>query len=175
MKVSLFFIEKLEQASLESKVEPLSVLFLDRLRNPPTSPLKIDDPGIRLSIELFLSNSRASDDKYTEACQAVSRAFPEAELLSLHEVIEELSGITPIWRDMCPNSCMAYTGPFFHLEHCSWCGENRYRLVGQKQTARQHFPTIPIGGILQAMNRTVDGADAMNYRVRYTEKVLRDL
>ncbi|KAK7024202.1 hypothetical protein VNI00_016510 [Paramarasmius palmivorus] len=157
----------------------ISLAFIDLLKNATlNTPLDLSDRDVRLSIELFLANSRASDDTYTETCEAITRAFPETRLLSLHEVkklVEEISGVTPIWRDMCPNTCIAYTGPFAELENCTWCGEDRYRVVGKKKVPRQQYPTIPIGPMLQALNRTQDGANAMDYHTRYTEELLKDL
>ena len=38
-------------------------------------------------------------------------------------------------HDMCINSCLAYTGPYKHLEICPECGEPRYE--PQKKKPRQ--------------------------------------
>ncbi|KIK75306.1 hypothetical protein PAXRUDRAFT_173219 [Paxillus rubicundulus Ve08.2h10] len=35
-----------------------------------------------------------------------------------------LSDTKPIINDMCPKSCIVYTGLFSHLEHCPECGES---------------------------------------------------
>ncbi|KAL0056743.1 hypothetical protein AAF712_016648 [Marasmius tenuissimus] len=178
IKIALAFADALKSASLDSDLEPLDPSFLHRLRHPPTAPLKLQDRDERLSIELFMAHSRSSDEIYTETCEIIKRAFPDVNLLTLHEVkdrVSSITGVVPIWRDMCPNSCMGYTGPFHRLENCSFCGEERYRLRGRKKIARQQFPTIPVALMLQALNRTAEGADAMDYRTKYTEQLLRQL
>ncbi|KAF8325705.1 hypothetical protein F5887DRAFT_840223, partial [Amanita rubescens] len=64
---------------------------------------------------------------------------------------------------MCPNSCIAYTGPFSTLEECPYCAEPRYTQpsTSRKRTARRRFSTIPLGPQLQAMYRSPESADRM--------------
>ncbi|KAL0060039.1 hypothetical protein AAF712_013158 [Marasmius tenuissimus] len=178
IKISKSLIDMLRNASLNGKLKPLDPEFVDCLRNPPTKPLDLSDRDERLSIELFLANSRTSEDTYTECYEAVMRAFPDARLLSLHEVkkrIEEITGVVTIWRDMCPGGCLAYTGPFAKLESCSGCGESRYKAAGKKGVARQQYPTVSVGPMVQGLNRTYSGAEAMDYCRRYTEQLLGEL
>jgi hypothetical protein len=82
---------------------------------------------------------------------------------------------------MCPNSCVAYTGPFSTLEICPKCGETRYDPIklassgGKTKVPRQEFYTILLGPQLQALWRTPQGAEAMRYRERKTQEILDNL
>lgn len=158
--------------------------MLARLRHPLEQPLDIDNPDIRLSIELFLSISNASQDTYTSARAAILRRHPNDPILSFDQAkrkVSELSGVVSIVHDMCPSSCVAYTGPYKNLETCPKCGEPRFDPIklaaseGQIKTARQEFHTIPLGPQLQALWRSPESADAMKHRFRQTELILEQL
>ena len=40
--------------------------------------------------------------------------------------LEKITGITQISTDMCLQTCIAYMGPFAHLDTCPKCGTPRY-------------------------------------------------
>ncbi|KAL0056963.1 hypothetical protein AAF712_016418 [Marasmius tenuissimus] len=178
IKIALEFIDLLKDAKLDSDIEQLDPEFLARLRNPPHTPFKLLNRDERLSIELFLADSRGSDDTYTETCQAIKRAFPDCKLLSLYEVkarVAEYTNMVAIWRDMCLNSCLAYTGAFHSRTDCMFCGEARYHVVNGKRSPRQQYHTIPVAPMIQALYRTTKGAEAMEYRTSYTKRLLEEL
>lgn len=176
---SLQFIDALKNASLKSKVEPLDPELVERIRNPPTYELTVDDPDLRLSLDIFLAIGNASEDTYSSVCIALRRRYPECNLLSFYKVkqyVAELSGITSVERDMCINSCMAYTGPLSAEKFCKFCGEPRYEAghAGAPKPRKQ-FSTLPLAPQLQALWRTAEGADRMGYRERCTQKNLEEL
>jgi hypothetical protein len=184
IKHTLGFIEALQQASLDSKLEPIDKEILQRIRNPKNSVLRIDNCDHRLSLDLFLSS--ASERDYNSARAGILRRYPDCDFLSYYKVkqlITDLSGVSAINRDMCYNSCMAYTGPFANLDCCPYCGEARYEpqpeniSVNKKKVniPRKQFLTLPIATQLQAIWRTPTGATNINYRQQYTEKVLEEL
>src|ERR1700678_3667644 len=74
---------------------------------------------------------------------------------------------------MCPNSCLAYTGPFASLDVCPECGECCYNDTGR--TPRQEFYTMPLGPLLQALWRDRQSAKQMSYRKRKTQKIIEEL
>ncbi|THU78202.1 hypothetical protein K435DRAFT_888835 [Dendrothele bispora CBS 962.96] len=177
IKIAYSFIRELKNASLDSEIEPLPPNLLSQLQNPPQEVLSVQDPDERLSLDLYLATTHASEATYTQACAAVMRRFPECKLLSYHRVkhlIENLSGISPIARDMCVNSCIGYTGPYTSLTHCPHCGQARYE-PGHKKLSRKQFTTIPLTPQLQALWRTPEGAMNLQYRRKYTETVLSEL
>src|SRR6266704_5251237 len=88
-----------------------------------------------------------------------------------------MTGVTQTETDMCPNSCIAYTGPFATLDGCpnTKCQLPRYENVKGKKQARKQFSTIPLGPMLQALWRTPGGADRMQYWNSKTNKIMQQL
>ena len=41
---------------------------------------------------------------------------------TIEKLIFEHTGMDSIEHDMCPNTCVAFTGPYSALEHCPICG-----------------------------------------------------
>ncbi|ETW86463.1 hypothetical protein HETIRDRAFT_244238, partial [Heterobasidion irregulare TC 32-1] len=63
--------------------------------------------------------------------------------------VAELSGITSIIHNICPNTCAAYTSPYADLDKCPLCHRSQYdevhlALTGKKKP-RQQFHTISLG------------------------------
>lgn len=182
LKISLAFYRALQDANLENG--DLDEDEVNRLRNPVQHVDEIDDKDVLLSLKLFLSTTRASNQVYADVRTSMQEVYPEHEILSLDKIkkkIAELTGVTPIVHDMCPNTCLAYTGPFADLEACPTCEGPRYdqdiflSSGGRKKVARQHFYTMPLGPQLQALWRTLNGAREMGYRARQTELIIEEL
>jgi hypothetical protein len=173
------FIELLRSASLDNESEKLSFEVLNQLRNPSQKPLTVEDPDERLSIELFLSVTNASEATYNSVRTAIIYRYPDSRILSYYKVqklVTQLTGIIPVIRDMCVKSCIAFTGPFADLDCCPKCNEGRYDAAfTNKKVPQKQFYTFPIGPQLQALWRTPEGADSMGYRARYTDKILKEL
>ncbi|KAF9495139.1 hypothetical protein BDN71DRAFT_1448025 [Pleurotus eryngii] len=131
---------------------------IEQLRNTPEGPVDISEPDTWLSIDLFLATTNASEATYNAVRTAISACFPDTNVLSHHlvkKLVSQLSGVVSIVDDMCVNSCHAFTGPFADLDHCSVCGEARYKPIElemhNKKIPRQQFHTIPLGPQLQAL------------------------
>lgn len=172
IKISLDFIQELKTASLDDG--HLAPGITSRLKNPPSESIDLT-PDERFSLELFVATHNSAQHVYTSVKGAIERRYPEAELLSLERVkrlTAEITGILPITDHMCPNSCIAYTGPFKALETCRVCGEHRFDNQGRP---KQVFLTIPVGPQLQALKRNKDKAMALRYRKLHTESLLSEL
>ncbi|KII83655.1 hypothetical protein PLICRDRAFT_32845 [Plicaturopsis crispa FD-325 SS-3] len=178
------FIQLLRVASLDDESETLDPDVLERLRSPLQGPPNLDDPHLRLSIDLFLATNNASRQTYIDSRNAFLRCHPEDPVLTYDQVkrqVAELSGVVSIKRDMCPNTCLAYTGPFADLESCPTCSEPRYDSIklaesgGKTKIPRQQFSTIPLGPQLQALRRTVEGAESFKYLDLCTKKIMEEL
>ncbi|KAJ3845710.1 hypothetical protein EV368DRAFT_53636, partial [Lentinula lateritia] len=120
------FIDALKNATLENDIEPLENDILEQLRSPLQEEVTITNPDHRLSIDIFLSITTAAEQTYTSVREAILRRHPESDILSFYKVknlVTQLSGVSPIYRDMCVNSCLGFTGPFTKLEVCPYCGE----------------------------------------------------
>lgn len=176
IRTSLEFIKALKDASLddEFELEDHDESVVERLRQPPQEPLDISDGDLRLSIDLFLSATNASEQNYVSNREAIMRRHPEDEILSYASIkakIAEMSGVTPLVHDMCINSCAAFTGPFASLQSCPICSEARF----EGTEPRRKYHTIPIGPQLQALWRTKEGAQNMRHRSRRTAEIIAHL
>ena len=69
----------------------------------------------------FINNTGSSRDHY-DILHTIERLNnPNDNLLSFDQVkqrIHHLSGVVPLEHDMCPDSCIAYTGPYGELDKC---------------------------------------------------------
>ncbi|KZT69500.1 hypothetical protein DAEQUDRAFT_756881 [Daedalea quercina L-15889] len=181
LRYGLAFIDELKAATLENG--PLGEETVHRLRNPPEEEVKIVDDDVLYSLQMFMRLHNHPQDAYNGTREMYNQRHPDHPMLSLYEVekkITELTGVVPVLVDMCPKSCMAYTGPFAERESCLYCGAPRYdqeklRRSGGKVKVARHFSTIPIGPQLQALRRSKPSARAARYRHEQTQKILAQL
>ena len=182
VQIALEFIELLKTAKLDDS--GLETEDLDRLRNPTQTPIDtLDDPDFRLSLNLFLACSNASQKTYNAARDAILRRHPNDKVLSYDQIkrrIKHLTGIVPLMHDMCINTCLAFTGPFEKLDTCPTCSEPRYEQDSElsdeaTKVPRQQFSTLPIGPQLQALWSQEQGAKDMWYRENHTESIWEQL
>ncbi|KAF9535164.1 hypothetical protein CPB83DRAFT_730467, partial [Crepidotus variabilis] len=158
LRISLEFIRVLEKATLDNG--DFDEEQLHSLRHPVQHTRSLNDKDVLLSLKCFLATMRASNQVYSDVQQSIEEVHPQIKLQSHHVVqktIANLTGIFPIIHDMCPQSCLAYTGPFLADELCSTCREPRYNQYmlrvsnGKKRVSRQRFYTMPLGPQLQAI------------------------
>ena len=174
-------IEMIKNATLGDAHDNLDREYRHRLRNPPEEPLALEDPDLRLSVDVYLCTQNASQETYNAVRDSIRRRYPDNQMLSFDQVkrrMAELTGVVSIVHDMCINSCHAFVGPWAALEHCTLCGENRYDPTlskGNKKVPRKQFHTLPIGPQLQALWKTPEGAHNMRYRERRTMELLAEL
>ncbi|KAI0366722.1 hypothetical protein BV20DRAFT_628003 [Pilatotrama ljubarskyi] len=159
----------------------LDVDIIHQLRNPITRCPTLT-PDERLSVRLYLADSQGADQIYTDTRKAILERHPEDEVLSLHLVkkkVADLTGVCSLTHDMCPKSCMAYTGPWATLDKCNFCEESRYEgVIEQRRTIRKprrQFDTYALGPQIQARYRSSDGAQDMRYRQSQMSKILEEL
>jgi hypothetical protein len=183
IKVTQDFIKEVRAATLDNG--NLDDDIVHHLRNPPEQPADISDPDVRLSLDLFLAVTSASEETYKACRNAILLQYPDSGVLSYYAVkklVAEISGVVAVYDDMCINSCHAFTGPFSQLQSCSVCGEARYdpselASTGRKVT-RQQFGTIILGPQLQALRRSPLGAFKMSYlgqKMREVDDMLDNL
>jgi hypothetical protein len=181
LRSSLKMIESLKQATMNDLHLDPDVQNL--LCNPVQESLEILDPDLRFSIENYLALESASEDAYRASMAAVKRRFPDSSPLSYEQVrkkIAELSGVHAVTNHMCPNTCLAYTGPYANDTECEICSTPRYdqeilqRSGGKTLKPNQKFCTIPIGPQIQAAFRHPEGARNMRYRAERTAEILKN-
>ena len=168
IKLTQEFIQGISTATFENGC--LDDDLIHCLRNPCNELTSISDPDIRLSLDLFLAVTNASEETYHACRNAILRRYPDSGVLSYYAVkrlVAETTGVVAVYDDMCINSCHAFTGPFSQLQFCSICGEARYDMAQAtltgKDVARQQFCTILLGPQLQALRRSHSGAMDMRY------------
>ena len=69
-------------------------------------------------------SSCGSQQFYADFRAVLSQFDPTVELDSYYIMksrIERMMGMFRMMTDMCPNGCIAYTGPFTNLEACTKC------------------------------------------------------
>ena len=128
------------------KEKPLSL-------NPPRELTSTEE----LSLRHFLAwqQSNGTEKAYNLHAKVLENAT-KSEILSLTAVKKlamNLSGLRPHKIDVCPNSCIAYTGANEGLTHCPYikdkkmCGEPRYK---GKSVPRAQMVYVSCFDIIQA-------------------------
>jgi hypothetical protein len=180
LRIARQFIECLENASLDNS--KLDNWVRERLRHPLTSTVDdMLDPILRLSIDIYLAVSNASQGTYDSIHNALMRYNLAKPILSYDTVkcrIAEISGVTPIREDMCVNTCIAFTGPFSEYDTCPYCAEHHYdkqKSRADKKLGRQQFYTLPIGPQLQVLWRSLESAKSIRHRLECTQQIIDEL
>ncbi|VDC03551.1 unnamed protein product [Peniophora sp. CBMAI 1063] len=184
---TLRFAQAIQAAGLEGCGLSPDAVYL--LRNPTTEAPQITR-GLRWSLSVYLNTSadgNGSQKGYRniQAADGERGLPPGFEMLSHEQVekqLEHLSGVSPIERDMCINSCMAFTGPQYEprtVDDCVYCGQSRWDPIelaktGQK-VPRLRFSTIPLGPQLQARHRHPETAKLMQHRALEVEEIKKGL
>ena len=130
---------------------------------PKEKPLWLNPPREltwteELSLRHFLAwqQSNGTEKAYNLHAKVLEDAT-KSEILSLKEVKKlamNLTGLRPHKIDICPNSCIAYTGVNEGLTHCphikdkNMCGEPRYK---GKSVPRAQMVYVSCFDIIQAM------------------------
>lgn len=159
------FLDALRNSSIEdSGMLPDDI---ESLRNPsPVLDLADPSPLLR-SLRHFINNAGSSRAHYDNVREIELLHNPSDAILSFDQVkrrLRHLSGVVPLEHDMCPGSCIAYTGPYNELSVCPRCSTTRY--FPDTDKPRKRFTTIPIGPVIQAFYGSRDVADHMHYLER---------
>jgi hypothetical protein len=180
VQITQDFIQDISSATLFNG--KLGDEIIEQLQHPVKPAFDMEDPDIRLSIDLYIACGRASQWTYQAVRESILRRFPDVAILSyylVNKLVTRITGVISIRDDMCINACHAYTGPFADLENCHVCAEPRYdpgefELTGKK-IPRKQMSTIPLGPQAQALRCSEYGANAMQYRQHKTQEILNKL
>ncbi|KAH8978361.1 hypothetical protein EDB86DRAFT_3090785 [Lactarius hatsudake] len=157
---------------------------------PPNHP-PVDDsrgrsltPDEELSLKHYIAwvDSRGTVKAYRLHAQVLQEATG-TEILSLYMVQKlavELTGLSSQLVDMCPKSCMAFTGEFKDLRSCIHirdkrlgpCGEPRYDKNGHPRAQMLYTPITPV---IQSFYMNQKTAKAMQYRHEHLQRALKNL
>ncbi|OJT06314.1 hypothetical protein TRAPUB_2832 [Trametes pubescens] len=177
LQIAEEFITAIRNATLNES--HLSAETIDRLRAPSHKPRTVNRLE-RAALRMFLARGDASEENYADNREAIveldhaNKDIPTYE--QLKTLVADLTGIHALREDMCPNTCIAYTGPFADLVKCPMCSEPRYDVVQtartRKNVARRTFHTFPLGPQVQAMYSSPENAEHMGYRAAITRELL---
>ena len=176
VRIAQEFISCLRNADLRNG--DLSEKEIDALLNPVEAPVQLDeteDKSLLLGLRVFLAQLNSSQKAYSETMEAIKIAHPDDEVLSFDQIKRQISRITGVYaivNDMCPKTCMAYTGPLKARESCLRCGQTRLDPITKKP--RQQFYTLPIGPVIQAMKREKITAKKMDYFCKRAREALAE-
>ena len=124
LMLSQDMIANIRNVQLEDDIENDGLLY--QLRNPSRDIPELDEQT-QISLELFSALAAHPKSAYEEAHRIFNKTRPDSPLHSYWVVkscLEKLSRIMQIETDMCPSSCVAFTGPFANLRQCPKCGEH---------------------------------------------------
>lgn len=101
----------------------MSELAIQRLRNPPTEPIHIENQGIQHLISVYLTLEHASQQAFEQVCQSTAHNLADSTMAkdiltfaATEQVITQYMGIESIEHNMCPQTCLAFTGPYAVLD-----------------------------------------------------------
>ncbi|KAG2052079.1 hypothetical protein BDR06DRAFT_858200, partial [Suillus hirtellus] len=174
LQTVLAFILRLQKASLDDVDTGLDEDAIDHICNPPEHIMSLDgDKDLATAIELYLKLNHAEED-YTAACEVFNKYKRQGKddipsIAQVKKIITEFTGIEHTMHNMCIDSCVTFTGPFLHLEHCPEYGKPCYdeqcfhETNGHVKVPQNQFPIISIGPQLQALYHDPVGADSMRW------------
>ncbi len=129
LKKTACFIDALRGATLEES--NMQQGDIDRLRATKPDPcLDITDKHFDKAFGLFMSTTNTSQANYNAIRSRMLKCYPNDPFLSFDQMkrhVQQLSGVVPIFHDMCPDTCIGFTGPFLGHDSCPMCGKDRYR------------------------------------------------
>jgi hypothetical protein len=190
----------LSEALVESRqttnfsVPEVVVQLREKLLGDYTLPPPPVDPPVQhtlsraqlLSLQHYLAwtESQGTVKAYSAHAKVLTEAT-NVDILSLYAVrklAEKLTGLSASFVDMCPKSCMAYTGDFQSQTLCTHshdgkiCNEPRYKQkqgprATQKPRAQMLY--IPITPIMQAYYSIAETSEEMRYRDKCLQETLK--
>jgi hypothetical protein len=176
-------------AGMPEVVRRLQKQLLNGYTHPNHPP--IHDPRHRplteveeLSLRHYLAwvDSHGTVKAYKAHAQVLQQA-KGIDILSLYLVRKlaiEVTGLSSQMVDMCPKSCMAFTGDYKGLQSCTYVRDKRFGPCGEPRYDRNHKPRAqmlytPITPVIQSFYMDKEMAEAMRYRHRCLEKALTEL
>jgi len=121
------------------------------------------------------STTNGTVDAYEHHAKVLQMAS-KTEILSLYQakkLAHDLTGFIPHMVDMCPRSCIAYTGAYESLEKCPYsrgkdlCNEPRYHkptTSGGCLAPRAQVQILPVMATIRAMFANADTAKLLRHR-----------
>ena len=144
---------------------------------PPKPQEHVLTASQRLTLEHYIAwkKSNGTVSAYKLHGQVLQKESGK-EILSLHsarKLAANLTDFKPLKADICPKSCIAFTGEFEDLEFCPFvrdgvkCGEARYKkatISSRGSTPRAQMMCLPIMATIKAMFANAETAQQLRHR-----------
>ncbi|KIK75820.1 hypothetical protein PAXRUDRAFT_171593, partial [Paxillus rubicundulus Ve08.2h10] len=125
LQESMEFISLIRNASFLDLIMKHTPDIIKQMRNAPQGLMDLNNPGLCHSISCYLSNEHASQIIYDSIIRSTLSNFPQAEgvedclsFKATESFIKKYTGIKYVLHNMCPDSCMEFTGPFEDSDNC---------------------------------------------------------
>jgi hypothetical protein len=145
--------------------------------SPPTPPNSFQKRELDISeiasLQHYLAWIRSNGTVvgYAEHANVLEHQT-HTEILSLHcvrKLAAELTNLQVQSIDMCPKSCVAYTGARAHLDRCNYisgnnkieCGAPRYRISKGKRISCARFTVLPVMATIRGMFANMDTSELL--------------
>ena len=159
VRTSQAFVQCLKEARLKNS--GLEEEDIERLRNPTAIPPdQLDDRYLQLSINVFLVCTNASEETYKSVHAAILCYDPDSKMLSYDQVkrrIKQITGVIPLYHNMCVNTCLAFMGPFKMSMHVQ-CVKNLAMKPDNARTTLKMMTTTTTMMTTQRKTRFLDGS-----------------
>jgi hypothetical protein len=154
----------------------------------PTEPFELEDLDRSETLSLRLYMAWRQTNGTVRAYNAHRWVLSEAtdiDILSLHlvrKLVLKISKLEPRKIDMCPHSCMAYTGEHQDKRQCDYrnpttkkvCGEPRFKLTPtKKEIPRAQYTVLPVMASIRAMFANAQTSSLLRYRDRRLQEILK--
>lgn len=151
---------------------------------PPTSPPQsvslTTSETVTLEHYVAWHTSNGTVRAYSQHAEVLRR---RGEIvLTLHSarrLAVSITGLSPASVDICPHSCIAYTGKFSDLDTCPYlrekkiCGQPQYRpQTSGRQKPRSQMMTLPVMATIKAMYANEEASHLLRHRDRCLKRVL---
>jgi hypothetical protein len=180
-------------AGISASIPPELLLLREQLKNnykPPPEPKapvhsvrKLTDSE-KLSLQHYLiwKKSNGTVNAYHYHGKLLE-SVTGTTILSLHmarKLAGELTQYKPTKINMCPQSCIAFTGQYKNYIYCPYknskgvvCNQPHYRVYPNgKQKLRAQATVLPVMATIRAMFANVEMADLLRYRDRLLKEAL---
>ena len=135
-----------------------------------------------LSLQHYIAWSKSNGTVLAYKLHAqVLQSTSNEDILSLYSVRKLaaiIADLQPQQVDICPASCIAFTGKYKHMETCpsirdsKVCGQARYRTNRRKPVARAQMVIFSIMATIKAMFANVETSQLLRYRDKCLQKAL---
>ena len=173
-------IEQIRNASFSDEEDQWNPADFESFLHPPHEQFNLVDPQLHLSLSIYLSlSAHSSEATFNAMRKNIKECYPDSTMLSFNQVrnqLKSISGVLPLYFNMCINSCVSFTGTYSKHKKCPFCGKDRFKTSPNVNTAipRRQFTTLPIGPQLQALWQHPATVAKLRDHLKRTARVLAE-